>query len=102
MERLQVLLRCALDRHEPNRGAAHGFADCLSVVAVVLVALHLGRHEVRTHEEHLMTEFGNLARPVVASRRRLPFRPGAAAAWSRTAATVCGAHAWAAHDLERS
>lgn len=57
------------------------FADALGIVPVVLVALD----EFRRHELHLMSEVGNLARPMMrtATRFCLPIRHGGIFATSR-------------------
>src|SRR5208282_3497546 len=45
MQGLQVLLRCAFDRHEAHRWPGHRLADRLGIIGVILVALAIGLHE---------------------------------------------------------
>ena len=46
VDRLDVLLFHGLDRHEAHGRAGHGLTDRLCVVAVVLVAAHVGFDEL--------------------------------------------------------
>ncbi len=59
----------AFRRHEPHAGMSDRLADRFGVVAVVLAALAVRRHELRCHQTHPMPELRESPRPVV--------RPGA-------------------------
>jgi hypothetical protein len=47
MQRLQVLLRCAFDRHKPHRRPGYRLAYRLGIVGVMFVALGVGSDELR-------------------------------------------------------
>src|ERR1700674_2932883 len=61
MERLYVLLGCALDRYEPHRGPSDRLADCVGVVTVILLPLTVWRHEVWARQPRRLAEVFDLA-----------------------------------------
>jgi hypothetical protein len=69
MQRQHVLLRLALNRHEPHRWPS--YTDRLGVAYIILVRFHVRAHEARTHPPDLMTALGNLAGPIVNAATRL-------------------------------
>src|ERR1700732_2189364 len=71
MERLYVLLGCALDRHEPHRGPSDRLADCVGIVAVILLAFTIWRDEVWAHQPRRVAELLDLARPVMSASTSL-------------------------------
>ena len=54
MQRLQIQLIIALDRHEAHRGPTHGLPDRLRIDVIVLVCLHLGLYVLRRNQPHVV------------------------------------------------
>ena len=50
---LDLLLPNTLHRDKSNVRSTHRFADCLGIVSVVLVAVHIGLYELRRNEESI-------------------------------------------------
>jgi hypothetical protein len=65
------LLHLGLDRDKAHRGPAHRLADRLGIGRVVLVAPHVGLRIGRRDQPHVVTQLGDLARPIVRRRARL-------------------------------
>jgi hypothetical protein len=65
VQRKRCLLLGSFDRHEAHVRPRHRLADCLGIVAVVLVGLHVRLDELRRHEPHLVAQLDELARPVM-------------------------------------
>ncbi len=65
MQRQHRLLLYGLDRHETHVRPRHRLTNRLSIVAIVLVALHVRLDELRRHELDLVAQLDELARPVV-------------------------------------
>ena len=55
----------------PHRRTRHRLADRLGIARVGLAALDVRLHVGRRHQPHLVTQLGDLARPVVARAARL-------------------------------
>src|ERR1700730_6008848 len=71
MDRLDVLLRCALDRHEPHRRPSDRLADPLGIIAVVLLVLTIRREQVRTHQPRGVSQLLDLWGSVVSASASL-------------------------------
>lgn len=67
MHRELSLLLGVLHRHKAHARALHRLADRLGIVAVVLVILAIGLHELRRHQAHRVPQGRELSRPVVAA-----------------------------------
>ncbi|MNL47399.1 hypothetical protein D3C87_1701870 [compost metagenome] len=59
------LLLDAFDRHEAHRRASHGLANRLGIGGISLATLHIGLDVDRGDHSGVMSEGGNLARPVM-------------------------------------
>ena len=64
LHQLSLLFR-RFDLHETHGRASHRLADRLGIGRVVLVALDVGLHVLRRHQTNLVTELGQLPRPIV-------------------------------------
>lgn len=54
VQHLNVLLLGTLRRHKVHARPAHGFTDDLGIVRVILVALHIGFHELGRDQAGVM------------------------------------------------
>src|SRR6201987_5778746 len=57
VQRLQVQLIVALDRHKAHRGTGYRFGDGFGIDVVILVGLHVRLHILCRHQAHLMPLF---------------------------------------------
>src|SRR5580704_16832279 len=57
VQRLQIELVIALDRHEAHRGAGYSLGACFRIDVVVLVRLHVRLHILRRHQPYIMPLF---------------------------------------------
>ena len=71
VQRLHILLLYALLGHQRNVGLAHGRADRLGIVAVVLLPAHERFHILRADDLHLVAKGFKLARPAEGARAGL-------------------------------
>jgi hypothetical protein len=68
VEGLDILLLHALFGHQRNVGLTHSRADCLGIVAVVLLPSHERFHILRADDLHLVAQFLKLAGPAKCPR----------------------------------
>src|SRR6516225_8657186 len=61
VQRLQVELVIAFDRHKAHRGTGHRFGNRFGIDVVVLVRLHVRLHILGRHQAHVMPLFSQSA-----------------------------------------
>src|SRR6202008_2756051 len=61
VQRLQVQLIVALDRHKAHRGTGYSFGNGFGIDVVILVSLHVRLHILCRHEAHVMPLFAQSA-----------------------------------------
>src|SRR5689334_16255382 len=64
------LLFDRLDRHETHAGSGYRLAYRFCIVAVVLTALAIGTHKLRSHQAYIVAHSPELPSPFVSSRAR--------------------------------